>query len=225
MEILLDSGDPSEIREVAATGLIRGVTTNPSVYARAVRDGDFLTRLRELVDACPGYLFTQVIGIEDVDSMAGQARWLAKQSDKIVVKLPVTRAGLAVVTLLKREDPGIRLAVTGVGSIAQALLAGVAGADVVALFNGPLDLESDTPVEIVAPVKQMYAHSGIETKVLSCARFPRSAGQYAAAGSDMITLRKEYFDLLYEHPYTDKRLNGFMSDWAAAFGGEMWPRA
>jgi transaldolase len=224
MEILLDSGDPAEIREVARTGLIGGVTTNPSVYARAVRDGDFLTRLRELIDASPGYLFTQVVGIHDTDSMARQARWLARQSDHIVVKLPMTRAGVAAVTLLKREDPAIKLAVTGVASVAQALLAGVAGADVVALFNGPFDLESDTPVEIVEPVKQMYAHSGIATKVLSCGRFPRSVGQYAAAGTDMVTLRKEYFDLLYEHPYTDKRLNGFMSDWATAFGGETWPQ-
>jgi transaldolase len=225
MEILLDSADPIEIREVAGRGLICGITTNPSVYAKAARGVPFVDRLRELIEASPGHVFTQVIGIHDTESMVRQTRWLARQSDSIVVKLPMTQEGLAAVTVLKREDPSIKLAVTGVASVAQALLAGVAGADVVALFNGPLDQVSDTPVEIVGSVKQMYAHSGIETKVLSCGRFPRGVGGYAASGTDMITLRKEYLDLLYEHPYTDKRLNGFMSDWDGAFGSETWPQA
>lgn len=225
MEILLDSADPIEIREVARQGLISGVTTNPSLYATATRGAPFVDRLRELIEASPGYLFTQVIGIRDTEAMVRQARWLSRQSEKIVVKLPMTPEGIAALIELKRAEPAIRLAVTAVASVSQALVAGKAGADVVALFNGPLDTVSDTPVELVGPVRQIYAHSGIGTKVLSCGRFPRGAGEYAAAGTDLITLRKEYLDRLYEHPYTDKRLSGFLADWEGAFGDQTWPQA
>lgn len=225
MEILLDSADPGEVREVAGRSLISGVTTNPSLYANHARDVPFVDRLRELIEAAPGYLFTQVIGLHDTEAIARQARWLARQSERIIVKLPMTQGGIAALVLLKRDEPGIRLAVTGVASVAQALIAGKAGADYVALFNGPLDTVSDTPVEMVGPVKRIYAHSGFATKVLSCGRFPRGVAEFAAAGTDLITVRKEYLDLLYEHPYTDKRLNGFMADWKRAFGDHTWPQS
>jgi transaldolase len=223
MEILLDSADPREIREVAQLGLIDGVTTNPTLYATQAAGVPFVDRLADLIDASPGYVFTQVIGRDDRDAMMRQARWLAHQSVKIVVKLPMTVAGVDAVIQLKREDPSIRLAVTAVSSVAQALIVGKAGADVVALFNGPLDTVSDTPVEIVGPVRQIYAACGYPTKILSCGRFPRGVGAYAAAGTDMITLRREFLGAAYEHPYTDKRISGFLSDWARAYGDATWP--
>jgi len=223
MEILLDSADPSEVREVAKRGLISGITTNPTLYANQAGETSFVDRLHELIEVSPGHVFTQVIGSQDGGAMLRQARWLARQSDKVVVKLPMTAAGIDVVISLKKEKPSIRLAVTAVSSVAQALVVGMAGADVVALFNGPLDTVSDSPVEIVAPVKRIYSARGFRTLILSCGRFPRGVGEYAAAGSDMITLRKEYIELLYDHPYTDKRLAGFMSDWAGAFGNVTWP--
>jgi len=87
----------------------------------------------------------------------------------------------------------------------------------------PLDTVSDTPVEIVGPVRQIYAACGYPTKILSCGRFPRGVGAYAAAGTDMITLRREFLGAAYEHPYTDKRISGFLSDWARAYGDATWP--
>ncbi len=225
MEILLDSADPREVREIASLGLIRGITTNPTLYAAQARGASFVDRLGELIEASPGYVFTQVIGRHDADAMMRQARWLGRQSDKVVVKLPMTVAGIEAVIRLKREDPTIKLAVTAVASVAQALIVGLAGADVVALFNGPLDTVSDTPVEMVGPVRQIYAASGLPTRILSCGQFARGVGEYAAAGTDMITLRREYLDLIYEHPYTDKRLSGFLEDWAGAFSDATWPQS
>jgi transaldolase len=224
MEIFLDSADPREVSEVASQGLISGITTNPMLYATQARGVSHLERLRELIEVSPGPVFTQVIGTDDTEAMVRQARWLGRQSDKIIVKLPMTVAGIRAVIDLKRESPSIRLAVTAVSSVAQALIAGKAGADVVALFNGPLDLTSDTPVEIVAPVRQIYLANGFGTRILSACRFPRGVGEYVAAGSDMITLRKEFLGLLYEHPFTDKRLQGFAKDWAGAFGDATWPQ-
>lgn len=223
MEILLDSADPREIREVAKLGLIRGITTNPTLYATQAAGIPFVDRLAELIEVSPGHVFTQVIGRDDRDAMMRQARWLARQSPKVIVKLPMTPAGIHAVMELKREDPSIRLAVTAVASVAQALIAGTAGADVVALFNGPLDTVSDTPVDLVGPVRQIYSACGFATLILSCGRFPRGVGAYAAAGTDMITLRREYLNAAYEHPYTDKRMAGFLADWHREFGDATWP--
>jgi len=223
MKILLDSADPREIREIASLGLIDGITTNPSLYAGQGSEPSFVDRLGELIDASPGVVFTQVIGYDDAEVMIRQARWLARQSPRIVVKLPMTVAGIDALVRLKREDPSIRIAVTAIASVAQALIAGKAGADVVALFNGPLDTVSDTPVELVGPVRQIYAASGLPTLILSCGRSPRGVGAYAAAGTDMITLRAEYLRAAYEHPYTDKRIASFHADWRRTFGDVTWP--
>jgi transaldolase len=78
-------------------------------------------------------------------------------------------------------------------------------------------------VDLVAPVKKIYANYGFTTKILSCGRFPRSFGQFAEAGTDICTLRFEFLKLLYDHPYTDQRMHGFLKDWCGAFGDQTWP--
>lgn len=221
MELLLDTGKPEEIEEIKATGLLSGVTTNPKIYGRL--GTDFLKRLKEIIHASPGYVFTQVIGWHNTEDMVKQARWLAEQSEKIVVKVPMTIEGIQALQQLKRETPQMRIAVTAVSSIAQALLCGKAGADIVALFNGALDTVSDTPVEIVEPIKKIYQNYGYKTKILSCGRFPRGIGEFAVAGSDMCTTGKEFWDMMFEHPYTYFRMCGFRDDWQGAFGDKTWP--
>ena len=158
------------------------------------------------------------------EELIQQALWLTKQSEKIVVKLPMSIEGIQAVMCLKKEKPKMKIAVTTVVSVAQAILVGKAGADIVALFNGAFDTESDTPVDIVAPIREIYAHYGYKTKILSCCRFPRGVGEYAAAGTDMITLGKDFITMLYEHPYTDKRMLGFIKDWTGSFGSRTWPK-
>ena len=138
MEFLLDSACPKEIEEVTSWGLITGVTTNPSLYGKMA--DDFVKRLQEILEVSPGVVYTQVIGADDRDDMVRQARWIASQSEKIIVKLPMTNAGIQACVQLKKESPEITIAITAVATMAQAFLAGKAGADVCALFNGPLDL-------------------------------------------------------------------------------------
>ncbi|MCL5097405.1 MAG: hypothetical protein M1608_07735 [Candidatus Omnitrophica bacterium] len=223
MQLLIDSSDPREIAQAHAWGIIDGVTTNPTLIAKA--GPDRLATLKNVLDASPGVVFCQVIGWKELDPLKTQARWLHRFSERIVAKLPMSVSGIMAVRQLKQEVPDIRLAVTTVSSVAQAYLCGKAGADVVALFNGPFDLESDQPVDLVTPVRRIYDRYGFKTKILSAGRFPRAFGEYAVAGTDYCTLRFEYLKLLFEHAYTDKRMNNFSKDWRTAFGDQTWPQS
>ena len=223
MELLVDSIEPEEIEEVKSWGLICGVTTNPALYSK--QKDKFTDRLKKIVQASPGYVFTQVIGWHNVEELKGQARWLAKQSEKIVVKLPMGIEGIQALIQLKKENPKMRIAITAVASVTEAMLCGKAGADVVAIFNGPLDSVSDSPVDLITPVRKIYDRWGYKTKILSCCRFAPGVGEYAAAGTDMVTMQIAFHKLLYEHPYTDKRMTGFFEAWEGAFGDQKWPMA
>lgn len=221
MELYLDSSNPSEIQEACTWGLLSGVTTNPSLISAA--GPDMQKTLRGVVEASPGPVLVQAIGWNDPAPLISQARWLHDFSDKIIVKLPMSPAGLNALMELKRRVPDLRLAVTLVASMAQAYLCGKAGADIAAVFNGPLDQVTDSMLELVAPIKKIYANYGFSTKVLSCGRYPRLFGEVAAAGTDICTMKFEFMRLLYEHPFTDKRMQGFMQDWQKVFGSQTWP--
>ena len=223
MQILLDSSDPQEILTARAWGILDGVTTNPALIAKGGPDME--ATLRSVVDASPGPVLCQAMGWDNKAALIAQARWLYAFSDRIVVKLPISVAGIQALLDLKRERPEMRIAVTLVASVAQAYLCGKCGADIVALFNGPLDLELDQPVDLVTPVRKVYDRYGFKTRILSCGRFPRAFGEFAAAGTDLCTMKFEFLKLLYQHPYTDKRMNGFMCDWRAVFGDRTWPKS
>jgi transaldolase len=221
MQVFIDSSSPDEIRQACEWGLIDGVTTNPTLISKG--GADMQATLRKVVEVSPGDVLCQVIGARDAASLKAQARWLHRFSEKIVVKLPPSPAGFQALRDLKRETPDMQVAITLVSSLAQAYMAGKFGADIVALFNGPLDLVLDQEVELVGPVKKVFANYGFKTKVLSCGRFPRAFGHYAETGTDICTLRFEFMKLLFDHPYTEQRLNGFMADWKGVFGEKMWP--
>jgi len=222
MELFLDSSNPREIDEARSWGLISGVTTNPSLIAAV--GADMVPNLRRIVDASPGPVLVQAIGWNDPAPLMRQARWLHDFSEKIVVKLPMSEAGIQALLHLKREVTDMRLAVTAVASIAQAYLCGKAGADIVAIFNGPLDQGVDAMIELVEPVRTIYANYGFQTKILSCGRYPRLFGEVAIAGTDICTLKMEFMRLLYRHSYTDQRMTGFLSDWQKVFGDQTWPQ-
>ncbi|MHB0856292.1 MAG: transaldolase family protein [Anaerolineae bacterium] len=222
MDLYLDSADPSEIAEACAMGLIAGVTTNPNLIATA--GPDMVATLQGVLEASPGPVLAQAVGWHDPEPLVAQARWLHSLSDRIVVKLPMSSAGIQALRRLKQELPELRIAVTTVASVAQAYLCGKMGADIVALFNGPLDEVSDTPVELVQPVRRIYDNYGFATRILSCGRLPRLFGQFAEAGTDICTMRLPFMRLLYEHPFTDKRMTGFLETWKATFGEDTWPQ-
>jgi transaldolase len=223
MQLFIDSSDPKEIILAREWGIIDGVTTNPSLIAKAGTEME--AAIRRVLEASPGPVFCQVIGWKEVEPLKAQARWLRKLSDRIIVKIPMSVAGIMAVRQLKQESPKMPLAVTAVSTVAQAVLVAKAGADVVALFNGPLDLEQDEPVQIVAPVRAVYDRNGYTTKILSAGRYPRSFGEWAAAGTDIVTMRLEFLKLLFEHAFTDKRMQGFLTDWQKTFGDRTWPIA
>jgi len=221
MQLFLDSANPQEILEARSWGLLSGVTTNPSLIPTA--GPDLEKTLRAVLEASPGPVFVQAVGWHDPKPLVGQARWLHAFSGRIIVKLPMSVAGIQALLLLKQELPKIQVAVTAVATVAQAYLCGKAGADVAAIFNGPLDQVSDTPVELVTPVRKIYDNYGFHTKILSCGRLPRYFGEVAAAGTDICTMKLEFMRLLFEHPFTDKRMGGFLKDWGKVFGEKTWP--
>ena len=221
MDLFLDSSNPKEILEARSWGLLSGVTTNPGLIAAA--GADMEKTLAAVLDASPGPVFAQVIGWHDPAPMLRQARWLHAFSPQIIVKLPASVAGLQALQQLKSELPDLRLAVTAIASVAQAYLAAKAGADIAAIFNGPLDLAEDSAHDMIAPVRQIYTNYGFSTKILACGRYPRLFGEIAAAGADICTMRMEFMRLLYEHSFTDARMNGFLKSWQGVFGDKTWP--
>lgn len=221
MQLFLDSSNPEEIAEARSYGHLSGVTTNPSLIAAAGPDME--GTLRSVLEISPGPVLVQAVGWHDPAPLVAQARWLHRLSESIIVKLPMSISGIQALSDLKQQLPALRLAVTAVASIAQAYLCGKAGADIVALFNGPLDQASDIPVSLVAPVRRIYDNYGFQTQILSCGRFPRLFGEFAVAGTDICTMKLEYMKLLYEHPFTDRRMHGFLDDWRASFGEQTWP--
>ena len=221
MDLFLDSSNPTEILEARGWGLIAGVTTNPGLIAAAGPDME--KTLAAVVDASPGPVLAQVIGWREPEPMVRQARWLHAFSNRIIVKLPASVAGLQALQQLKQELPDLRLAVTAIASLAQAYLAAKAGADIAAIFNGPLDQAEDTAHDMIAPVRQIYANYGFKTKILACGRYPRLFGEVAVAGADICTMRMEFMRLLYEHSFTEQRMNAFLKSWRATFGDMTWP--
>jgi len=221
MDLFLDSSNPKEILEVRSWGLLSGVTTNPGLIPAAGPDME--KTLRGVVDASPGPVLVQVIGWHDPETMIRQARWLHAFSNRIIVKLPASIAGLQALQQLKREQPDLRLAVTAIASLAQAYLAAKAGADIAAIFNGPLDQAEDTAHDMITPVRQIYTNYGFKTKILACGRYPRLFGEIAVAGADICTMRMEFMRLLYEHSFTELRMNGFLKSWQGVFGDRTWP--
>ena len=221
MELFLDSSNAAEIIEARAWGILSGVTTNPGLIPQA--GPNMQKTLRAILEASPGPVFAQAVGWHDPAPLVGQARWLHAFSERIIVKLPMSIAGIQALLTLKQDLPELQVAITAVASVAQAYLCGKAGADVVAIFNGPLDQVVDTPVELVAPVRKIYDNYGFRTKILSCGRLPRFFGEVAAAGTDICTMKLEFMRMLYEHPFTDKRMGGFLKDWGKVFGDKTWP--
>ena len=221
MDLFLDSSNPKEILEARSWGLLAGVTTNPSLISAAGPDME--KTLRGVVEASPGPVFAQVIGWHDPEPMIRQARWLHAFSDQIIDKLPASIAGLQALQQLKTDLPDLRLAVTAIASLAQAYMAAKAGADIAAIFNGPLDQGEDTAHDMIAPIRQIYTNYGFKTKILACGRYPRLFGEIAVAGADICTMKMEFMRLLYEHSFTEQRMNGFLKSWRGVFDDKTWP--
>jgi transaldolase len=207
MKLFIDTANVAEIREMA--WLIDGVTTNPTLVAREKRPfADVLTEICGIVD---GPISAEVIAL-DADGMVSEARELAAIDEKIVIKIPMTEAGMQAVKRLSRE--GIRTNVTLVFSANQALLAARCGATFVSPFVGRIDDIGGDGMGVVGEILDVYENYEFETEVLAASiRHPRHVFEAASLGADVATVPYAVLKKLFRHPLTDLGVERFLKDW------------
>jgi len=211
MKFFIDTADIAEIRELAATGLVDGVTTNPSLIAKTGRN--FLETIAEICEVVPGSVSAEVAST-DFDTMLKEGLKLAKIAPNVTVKVPLTPAGLKTCKAL--SDQGTEVNVTLCFSAAQAILAAKAGATYVSPFVGRLDDIGEDGMGLIADIIEIYAsYTSITTQVLvASVRGPRHVIEAAKMGADVATLPPAVLKQMFGHPLTDKGLATFVSDWA-----------
>jgi transaldolase len=212
VKIFLDTADLTEIRRAAEAGLIDGITTNPSLLSKAAgADGDPRAILEEICAAVPGPISAEVVAT-DAETMVREGKKLAKIADNIVVKAPLTEAGLVACRRFRAE--GIKVNVTLCFSPTQALLAAKADATYISPFVGRLDDISMDGMELIRQIRAIYDNYDFETQILSASiRHPQHVVESALAGADVGTMPAKVLWQLLEHPLTDKGLAGFLADW------------
>ncbi|HYD99586.1 MAG TPA: fructose-6-phosphate aldolase [Alphaproteobacteria bacterium] len=211
MKFFIDTADINDIRELAASGLVDGVTTNPSLVAKSGRS--FLELVAEICDVVPGPVSAEVAAT-DFDTMMAEGNKLAKIAKNVAVKVPLTPAGLKVCKAL--SDNGTMVNVTLCFSAGQAILAAKAGATFVSPFIGRLDDVSYDGMQLIRDIRQIYdQYDGFRTEILAASiRHPVHIIESAKVGADVATMPPSVLRQLYNHPLTDKGLAQFVADWA-----------
>ncbi len=211
MQIFIDSADAKELAVLAQTGLVDGVTTNPSLVAKA--GGDFFETLRAICAAVPGPVSAEVVA-QDAETMLAEGRKLRTLADNIVVKLPLTVEGLKACKVL--EEEGHPTNVTLCFSAVQALLAAKAGATFISPFLGRLDDNGADGMELIREIRTIYDNYGFATNILAASiRSAAHTRDAAIAGADCATIPPAVFKSLYKHVLTDAGLEAFLKDWKA----------
>jgi transaldolase len=210
MQLFLDSADTTVLKELAATGLVDGVTTNPTLIAKAGRP--MLEVIAEICDIVEGPVSAEVAAVES-QAMLAEGRKLASVAPNVVVKVPLTREGLIATHAFARE--GIQTNVTLCFSAPQALLAAKAGASYISPFIGRLDDYGAVGAELIAEIRAIYDNYDFDTEILAASiRNGAHVTAAAIAGADCATIPPDVFATLFKHPLTDKGLDQFLSDWA-----------
>ncbi|HEY7534978.1 MAG TPA: fructose-6-phosphate aldolase [Thermodesulfobacteriota bacterium] len=211
MKFFLDTGNLDEIRDAASFGILDGVTTNPTLVAKEGEQKGFKELIREICELVKGPVSAEVLGT-DIERMLDEARELARIHSDVVVKMPLTEDGIKATKKVSEE--GIRVNVTLVFSPSQALLAAKAGAAYVSPFIGRLDDVSNTGMDIVKDIVQIYKNYGYPTEVLvASVRHPIHVVEAAKIGAHIATMPHKVFKQLVKHPLTDVGLERFLSDW------------
>ncbi|MCB9469672.1 MAG: fructose-6-phosphate aldolase [Candidatus Obscuribacterales bacterium] len=209
MYLFLDTANIDEITEINQWGVLDGVTTNPSLVGK--EEKDFKTLVQKICAIVEGPVSAEVTG-EDAESMIKEGREIAKWAENVVVKCPLTEAGLAATRVL--SDEGIKVNVTLCFSVNQALLAARAGAYFVSPFIGRLDDINQDGCLLVEEIAEMFEIQGLETHVLAASiRTPMHVQRVALAGADIATLPYKVFKQLVKHPLTDQGMEKFTADW------------
>lgn len=211
MKFFADTAEVSEIRDLAETGLLDGVTTNPSLVHKAGRD--FVEVLREIVGVCTGPVSAEVVAL-DYDGMMSQAETLRKVGDNVAIKVPLTEAGLKACRTLTSD--GSMVNVTLCFSAAQALLAAKAGATFISPFVGRHDDVGFSGMELISDIRLIYDNYDYETQILvASVRSPMHVVEAAKIGADVMTAPPKIIHQLFKHPLTDAGLAAFLKDWEA----------
>ena len=209
MKFFIDTADVGEIRELAQTGMVDGVTTNPSLIAKSGRP--MAEVIKEICDVVDGPVSAEVTATY-FETMLKEGHYLAGIASNVAVKVPLTVDGLKTCKAL--SDEGTQVNVTLCFSAAQALLAAKAGATFVSPFVGRLDDIGDDGMELIEDIVQIYGVYDFPTEVLvASVRGPNHVVQAAKMGAGVATLPPAVLRQMYNHPLTDKGLAAFLADW------------
>lgn len=211
MKFFADTAEIAEIRELADTGLLDGVTTNPSLIHKSGRD--FLEVVREIASVVPGPVSAEVVAL-DYEGMMREAEVLRRIADNIAIKVPLTPAGLKACKSLTSD--GSMVNVTLCFSSAQALLAAKAGATFISPFVGRHDDVGFDGMELIADIRLIYDNYDFATQILvASVRHPMHVVQAAKIGADVMTAPPKIIWQLFKHPLTDAGIASFLKDWEA----------
>ncbi|MBU2583000.1 MAG: fructose-6-phosphate aldolase [Alphaproteobacteria bacterium] len=211
MKFFVDTAEISEIKELAASGLVDGVTTNPSLIAKSGRD--FKKTIAEICEIVPGPVSAEVAAT-DTEGMLAEARELAKIAKNVTIKVPLTLDGLKACKALTGD--GLMVNVTLCFNANQALLAAKAGATFVSPFIGRLDDAGQDGMLLIREIRQIYDnYQDLTTDILAASiRTVNHVREAALIGADVATVPPAILKALVKHPLTDKGLDAFLADWA-----------
>jgi len=208
MKFFVDTADTNDIKELTESGLIDGVTTNPSLIMKAGRP--FVEVIKEICEITDGPVSAEVVAL-DYEGMVSEGRTLAKIAENVCVKLPLTWDGLRACRTL--ADEGTDVNVTLCFSANQALLAAKAGAAYISPFIGRLDDINIDGMELIEDIRTIYDNYLFDTEILAASiRSPNPVRLCALAGADVATVPPSVIRGLVNHPLTDKGLAAFMAD-------------
>ncbi|WP_269919949.1 fructose-6-phosphate aldolase [Caldifermentibacillus hisashii] len=209
MKFFLDTANIDEIKRVKRLGLVNGVTTNPTIIAHEGRD--FEDVIKEICSIVDGPVSAEVIGLT-TEEMVKEARVLATWASNVVVKIPMTEAGLAAVHILSKE--GIKTNVTLIFTVDQGLMAAKAGATYVSPFVGRLDDIGTEGLQLIKRLKTVLSNYNYETEIITASvRNLQHVEEAAIAGADIATIPGNLFPKLWSHPLTEKGIKQFLEDW------------
>lgn len=208
MKLFIDSANPKEVKEMWELGIIDGVTTNPTLATKA--GIEYKQAVEEILNTVDGDISLEVLAT-DTAGMVHEGRLLSKMHHNVVVKLPSTEDGLKALQILTTEE--IRVNMTLVFSANQALLVAKLGAYIVSPFVGRLDDISQTGIDTIHEIRQIYNNYNFETKILfASVRSPLHVKEAALAGCEIATIPYEILKKLVKHPLTDSGLKTFLED-------------
>ena len=212
MKFFLDTANVEDIRRGVNLGVVAGVTTNPSLVAKEGRD---LTQvIQEITALVPGPVSAEVVAV-DTEGMVAEGEKLAAIADNVIVKIPMTEAGLAAVRQLAQK--GIKTNVTLVFSVNQALLAARAGAAYVSPFVGRLDDIGQDGIALVADIVDLFHQHDLKAEVIAASiRHTMHVTQAAMAGAQIATVPYAVLKQMTQHPLTASGLEKFLADWKNA---------